>query len=183
MRTMFTIGAWHNPYFMGEVTMLATADAEKLYNDLVLASDKLVIVNEWKVNHPNLERDLGTDYDNWNLVIQDETKYGSAAEGLRDRLEKEAVVDQLPEISVDSGDLDAARFWIAAVDRMYVITANHTGKPVTTSQTTPVTTQTPSGKPGPTTAPGMVPPVEFPILPIAIGVAGAAILGLIIFRA
>src|SRR5262245_16376282 len=195
MRTIFAMGIGHNPFFMGiGEPPLSTADAEKLYHGLDQASDKLTIVNEWKKNHPDLQRDLGTDFDNWQLLMEDETKYGSAAEGLKKQLEKEAIVDRQAEISVDPDNLRAANYWIAAVERLYVITANHTGvtrpedkvrtrtteeiKTATSKIPSQTATQQAKSMPGAAASPASS---SFPIVPVAVGAGALAILGVILF--
>jgi hypothetical protein len=182
MRSFYRFGFSAQPFSLGQGDnqTLSTAQGQKLYDDLDKANDKYGVVTDWKKNHPDLQKDLGNDYDNWQLVSQDDTKYGSAAQGLHDRLEKEVIIDRNPQISISPDDLTAANIWASAVDRLYVISANHTGKPVNS----PAAPSGPASKasPGANASPADAQvPGQGSTVPIVIAVSGAALLGLLVF--
>ncbi len=179
MRSFYRFG-FSQPFSLGQgdSQTLNQIESKKLFDDLDRANDKYGIVTDWKKKHPDLQKDLGSDYDNWQLVSQDDTKYGSAAQGLRDRLEKEVMVDLNPQVVVSPDDTMAANIWIAAVNRMYVISANHTGKPIAAPAADSKTA--PESKAGPSAAPAAE--TTSPV-PIVLAVSGAALLGLLVFGA
>jgi hypothetical protein len=179
MRSFYRFGFSAQPFFLGQGDnqTLSTAQGQKLYDDLDKANDKYGVVTDWMKNHPDLQKDLGSDYDNWQLVIQDDTKYGSAAQGLHDRLEKEVIIDRNPQTLVSPNDLTAANIWTSAVDRLYVISANHTGKPIN-PPASPASKALPEANASPAAAPASG---QGSTLPIVIAVSGAALFGLLVF--
>ena len=125
MKTLFTMGFAYNP-FLGQNATLSMDDKKKLYKDLDQATDKTYAIDDWKKAHKDLEKDLGPDYDAWQLLDEDVVKYGSAATGLYNAMASGTKLDM--EISQD--DQQAANYWIAAINQMYIIVANHFGKPI-----------------------------------------------------
>lgn len=182
MQSFFRFGFSAHPFSLGQgdSQTLTTIQGSKLYDDLDRANNKYVVVTDWIKNHPDLKKDLGNDYDNWRLVSEDDTKYGSAAQGLHDRLEKEVVVDRSPQISISPDDMMAANIWMAAVDRLYVLSANHTGKPVDlpAAASGPASKTSPEANASPVAA---LAPSPNSTIPIVIAVSGAALLGLLVF--
>jgi hypothetical protein len=172
MQSFYRFG-FSQPFSLGQgdSQTLNMIESKKLFDDLDRANDKYGVVTDWKKKHPDLQKDLGSDYENWQLVSEDDTKYGSAAQAFRDRLEKEVMVDLNPQVSVSPDETMAANIWIPAVDRLYVISANHTGRP-SASKTTPEANGSPSGA----SAGG-----HGSALPVVLAVSGAAFLAFVVF--
>lgn len=140
---------------------------QKMASDLDQAIDKQGVIDDWKKNHTDLQKDLGQDYDGWLLLVQDEDKYDSAAKGIKKQLDKDITTE------VSSDDQMAVNYWLAAITRLYTIVANHTGKPVS-----------PPAGGGPVAAPGGSPgaPATQPSTstPLIVGIGAAAVFGLIL---
>lgn len=136
MKTLFTMGFAYNP-FLGQNATLSSDDKRKLFRDLDQATDKTYVIDDWKKAHKDLQKDLGQDYEAWQLLDQDVVKYGSAATALYNSMAGGTALD----IDISQDDQQAANYWIAAINQMYIIVANHFGKPL------------PVGAPGATTSP------------------------------
>jgi len=174
MRTIFSLGFSTNPFMGQDQGQPLSPDAvQKFAVSLSQAVDQYEIIKEWKKNHPNLQADLGNDYDNWTLLSQDDTKYGSAAEGLNDALTSN------PNAPFSQDDLTAAQNWIQAVNRMYVIMTNHTGKPVPSAPIQATSSPgSPAGPPG--SQSGARTPPEDTSTPILIGIGATALVALVV---
>lgn len=163
MRSLFLMGFQSNP-FLGQDTR-SKEERQKLFQDLDQAQDKDVVVEGWKKNHPNLQQDLGQDYDGWMRVSEDDTKYGSAALAVKKALDKDPYGD------VDPDDQMAANYWVNAINRLYVIAVNHTGA----QAKAPGKAGNAPGAPG--AAPGGEKGLNTPLI---VGVGAAAVFGLVL---
>jgi len=163
MRTIFTMGFSGTP-FMGQAP--ASDANKKLFADLDQGLDKAAVIDDWKKNHLNLSDVLGSDFENWQLLDQDDRMYGSAADGVK------KVLDKDPNADIDPDDRIAATNWVNAVNRMYILMANHTGTPVATPKTAP------PGAPGASPAPQA--PEKASNTPLIVGIGAAAVFGLIL---
>jgi len=175
------MGFVHSP-FLGQNATLSLDDKKKLLKDLDQATDKTYVIDDWKKKHPNLQQDLGSDYDGWQLLDQDVAKYDSATKALYNSM----VAADLGSLDISQDDQQAANYWVAAISQMYVIVANHFGKPgpVTTGPTPTATPTaaptasktTPAGPGGPKAPPP--PPAGLPT-PLIIGAGALVVFGAI----
>jgi len=193
MRTLFTLGFSRDP-FLGQNSSISD-DRKQLYSDLSQAQDKYAAITDWKKSHLNLSQVLGDDFDNWQMLSQDDDIYGSTADEVKKALDKDL------NTSIDPGDMMAADNWVNAINRMYVIMANHTGTPAAAPAPTPpsapsvpaaASQPTPSSAPAaPSNAPKASPgaPAASPAPQAAgkasntalyVGIGAAALLGLVL---
>lgn len=162
MRTIFTMGFSGAP-FIGQTAPVPDAK-KKLFSDLDQAQDKYAVIDDWKKNHLNLSTTLGPDYDNWQLLAQDDAMYGSVADGVKKALDKD------PNADIDPDDQVAATNWVNAVNRMYILMANHTGTP-------PAAKAPVASSGGPQNAPAAQ---GGPSIPLVVGIGAAALFGVIL---
>jgi hypothetical protein len=196
MRTLFTLGFSRDP-FLGQTSSVSD-DRKQLYSDLSQAQDKYAAITDWKKSHLNLSQVLGDDFDNWQMLSQDDDIYGSTADEVKKALDKDL------NTSIDPGDMMAADNWVTAINRMYVLMANHTGTPAAAPAPAPQSaTSAPSApaaasQPAPSSAPAVPSnaPKASPGAPAAspapqaagkasntalyVGVGAAALLGLVL---
>jgi hypothetical protein len=149
--------------FMGQTS--ASDANKKLSADLDQAQDKAAVIDDWKKNHLDLADVLGSEYDNWLLLDQDDRMYGSAADGVKKALDKD------PNATIDPDDQMAARNWVNAISRKYILMANHTGTPATPKSAPPA---------APGASPAAQAPQEASKTPLIVGIGAAAVFGLIL---
>lgn len=159
MKTWFAMGFTASPFSerprLGQET-LSDKDKSALYDQLVDTDGKLIVVEDWKKNHPNVAADLGADAQRFGEL---ETAM-QGVRGAAHEMEKRTEAAEAAVVTLE--DLGQTQNWMTYVHEMYVIVANHTGK-------------------HPSAAALPAPPAPAPAVnPVVIGIGAVGLLTLII---
>lgn len=126
MKTFFSMGFSRSPFFsgpsLGQQT-LSSAEKADLYDRLVTADSVMDVVDGWKKNHPNAAADLGVDAQRFQELYTTAVQLKPVADDLIKRTMATA-----PAV-LTFAEVDQAENWMAAIQQLFLITTNHTGKP------------------------------------------------------